>query len=144
MAVNGYTVGRDRTLIITGNNGISASFKVLTMSSSRQVTAPVKIVKMDGTVDHLELPNGWEGSIEVERQDSTMDDYFATLESQYYAGQDILPARIAETITEAGGVLSQYAYTGVMLKYSAAGDYKGDGSVKQKMDFVASRRLKVA
>ncbi len=65
---------------------------------------------IDGIVDFLELPQGWEGSIEVERADNTLDDYFAALEANYYSGKNITTATITETIQEPNGSISQYRY----------------------------------
>jgi hypothetical protein len=103
-----------------------------------------KVKRFDGVTDFLELPDGWEGSFDFERAGGFIDDYFASLEADYYAGEDLPTVSITETITEPGGGVSQYRYTNVTLKYSNAGDKNGSDTVKQKIDFLASRRIKAA
>ena len=79
----------------------------------------------------------------VDRSNSAVDDYFAQLESNYYAGLTIGAAQITETITEVNGGITQYRYTGVMLKLDDAGELSGENLVKQKMSWCASKRLKI-
>jgi hypothetical protein len=42
---------------------------------SRQLTSPVRVSRLDGTQLGVELPKGWDGSFEVERGNSILDDY---------------------------------------------------------------------
>jgi len=42
------------------------------------------------------------------------------------------------------GAVSQFRFEGVVLKLDDAGNWKGDSTVKQKLSFMASRRIKVA
>lgn len=143
MPVNGYSVGRDVTLVITTPVGTLRVNQITGFQSKPDMTDQ-KIKRIDGVTDHVRFPDGWSGSFDVERQDDTLDSYFAQVEDNYYAGQNELPCQITETIQEANGKTSQYRYTGVLLKLDDAGSWAGDKSVKQKLSFVASRRLKVA
>ena len=90
-----------------------------------------------------QFPDGWEGSFDVARQDSTLDDYFAMLEAAQYAGANIAAGTIHETITEVNGTLSQYMYTGVQLFFDDAGNYKALSNVIQKVGFWAATKIKV-
>jgi hypothetical protein len=143
MPMNGYNVGRDVTIDIFGSFGAVERFAKVTGFDSKQKTHSIMIVTMDGNVDHLELPNGWTGKVDVERGDPEMDDYFASLESAYYNGQNIRSANITETITEVDGSISQYRYTGVMFKLDEAGNKSGDKSIKMSASWSASRRQKI-
>lgn len=102
-----------------------------------------KIKGLDGVSEILTLPDCWEGTFEVERQGPAVDDFFAQMESDYYAGTNIANQTITETITESSGAVSQYRYEGVQLTLKNAGDWKGDDTVKQSIGFRASRRKKV-
>jgi len=73
-----------------------------------------------------------------------VDNYFATLESQYYAGANQLPGTIYETISEPDGSLTQWRYTGVVLKLEKAGEFSGDKKVEQSVSFMASQKVKVS
>lgn len=142
MPVNGYTIGKDVSLDITGPSG-PLRFNIRTGFTAKQETNDIKVKRADGIVDHLVIPDGWTGSFDYTRQDSLLDDYFAGLEQNYYSGINNAPLTITETITEANGSVSQYRYTRVVLKYDDAGAKTGDDVVKQKISFMASRRLKV-
>lgn len=143
MPVNGFSVGRDVTLDIIGPQG-PVKFALITKFSSKPNVTENKITGLDGICRYQLLPDSWEGSFEIERANNSLDDYFAELERQYYAGQNLPPGTITETITEPGGGISQYRYEQVQLKLDDAGEWSGDKSVAQKVMFYASRRKKVS
>ncbi len=144
MPFNGYNTGKDVSIQLFGNSGVITSFSMRTRFTSKQMTQRIRIRRFDAGIDYLELPDGWEGGFDYTRQTPELDNYFAQLEADYYNGVDIQPAQITETIQEVGGVISQYRYTGVMFKLDDAGDKVGDDVVKQKLSFVASRRLNIS
>jgi hypothetical protein len=143
MPLNSFSVGRDVALDIVTPTG-PIRFNLITKFMSKQDITDKKIKGIDGITRHLRFPDGWSGSFDVERQDATADKYFAQVEANYYAGQNEVPCTITETITEPDGSVSQWRYVNVLLKYADAGEWKGDDSVKQKIDFVAARRLQVS
>lgn len=143
MPVNNFSVGKDVSLDIIGPNG-PIRFNLITNFDAKQDTSEVKVKGLDGITRPVVFYDGWSGTFSLERQDSSMDDYFAQLEAQYYAGVNQVSLTIMETITEVSGAVSQYRYTGVILKYDDAGSWSGDKTVSQKFSFMASRRLKVA
>lgn len=143
MPLNGYSVGRDVSLDISGAQG-PLRFNQITVFSSKPDVTDQKIKGLDGITRHLRFPDGWSGSFDLERQDSTVDDYFSQIEANYYAGLNETPITLTETITEVNGSVSQYRYLQVLLTLADAGDWKGDASVKQKISFVAARRVKVS
>lgn len=142
MPAQGYTIGKDVAVDIIGPNG-PKRFAVRTGFDSKQETNSIRVKRADGLTDFLELPDGWSGSFDFERSGGEIDAYFAELEELYYHGEDWGSVTITETITERGGQVSQYRYTGVALKYSSAGTKAGGDTVKQKVDFMAQRRVKV-
>lgn len=142
MPINNYSVGRDVALDITGPNGPLVLSQVVGFMSKPDITDQ-KIKGLDGITRHLRFPDGWSGSFDIERQDSTLDDYWSQLEANYYAGLNEAAVTITETIQEVNGSISQYRYLQVLLTIEDAGTYKGDASVHQKLRFVAARRVKV-
>ncbi len=143
MPINGFSVGRDVTLnVITPGGPIP--FGLVTKFSSKPVVSEAKVKGLDGVTRHVRFPDGWQGSFDCERQDSTLDDYFAQIEANYYAGLDEKPCTITETITETTGAITQYRYIGVLFKLDDAGEWEGDKTVKQRLSFVAEQRIKVA
>lgn len=143
MPANGYTVGRDYQLDLIGPQG-PLNFTQIISFSKKQERTDKKIKGLDGITRHIRFPDGWSGSLGIERQDSTIDDYFAQIEADFYAGMNELPITITETIQEVSGAISQYRYLRVLLSYDDAGEAKGDDSVHQKVSFVAARRIKIS
>lgn len=143
MPLNSYSVGRDVSLNIIGPSG-PLVFSQIVGFQSKPDTTDKKIKGLDGITRHLRFPDGWSGSFDIERQDNTMDDYWAQIEANYYAGVNERPISITQTIQEPSGAISQYRYLDVLLTPDDAGGWKGDDSVKQKLKFVAARRIKVS
>lgn len=143
MPLNGYSVGRDISLDIIGPTG-PLRFSLITNFTSKPDTTDIKIKGLDGITRHARFPDGWSGSFDITRADSTLDDYFSQVEANYYAGLNERPLTITETISEASGAVTQYRYTGVLLKLDDAGSWSGDQVVKQKVSFMADTRVKVA
>lgn len=144
MPVNGYNVGKDVTLQVIGQTGGLITLGTLTNFDAKQMTKKVESRSIvDGQVRTLEIPGGWEGTFEIDRSDSAVDDYFAQLEASYYAGQNIPGGIITETIAETNGGITQYRFTNVAMKLDDAGGWKQDDMVKQKIGWSASLRQKV-
>lgn len=143
MPINGFSVGRDVSLDIVGPSG-PVRFSLITKFNSKQQTKTSQIKGLDGITRPVRFFDGWAGGFDIERQDSTVDDYFSQLEANYYSGLNEASVTITETITEANGAVTQYRYIGVLLQLDDAGDWAGDATVKQKLSFIASRRIKVA
>jgi len=142
MALDQFTTGRAVTLTIVTASG-PLTLALVTGFQSKQDSVEQKIKGLDGVTRHVRFFDGWSGTFNVERQDSTVDDYFSQLEQNYYSGVLETPASITETIAEVDGSISQYRYQGVLLKLDDAGEYRGDQSVKQALSFVASRRVQI-
>jgi hypothetical protein len=143
MPLNGFSVGRDVSLDIIGPSG-PLRFNLITGFNSKPDITDQKIKGLDGITRHVRFPDGWSGGFDVTRADSTIDDYFAQIEANYYAGLNEQPVTITETITEVSGAVTQYRYLQVLLKLDDAGQWQGDQTVKQKVSFVAARRVKVS
>ena len=143
MPVNSFSVGRDVSLDIVGPTG-PLRFNLITKFSSKQEVKSNAVKGLDGITRPVRFFDGWSGGFDIERQDSTVDDYFSQLEANYYAGLNEASVTITETVTEVSGAITQYRYLGVLLRLDDAGDYAGDATVKQKISFIASRRVKVA
>ena len=143
MPLNTFSTGRDVTLTVVTPSG-PISFNLITGFHSSPVTGQVKVKGIDGITRHALFPDGWTGGFDIERSDSTVDDYFAQLEDNYYQGLNIGSSTITETITEPNGAVTQYRYLQVLLQLDDAGSWMGDQTVKQKISFMAARRKKIA
>ncbi|MBB5508156.1 hypothetical protein [Paraburkholderia atlantica] len=143
MPMNGYSVGRDITLVIQTPSG-PLSLNKITKFTAKQESTEVRVKRLDGITDRLRFFDGWSGGFEIERQDSVVDDYFAQLEANYYAGINEQPCQIYETHTEPNGMTTQYRHDGVLLTLDNAGEWMGDSTVKISLKWTGSRRTKTA
>lgn len=143
MAINTFSVGRDTQLVVMGPSG-RVDLTHVTSFEARQVTQQVRVDRLDGTHMATELPKGWDGSFEVERGSSSVDDFIAAAEAQFYSGRQIPAGTLYQYVTETDGSTSTYQFDSVVFKLASAGQWKGDVSVKQKLDFYASRRTRIS
>ncbi len=142
MALNNFSVGRDTQLVVIGPSG-RVDLSHVTGFEARQLTQSVRVDRLDGNQMGAELPKGWEGSFDIERGNSVADDFISVAEQAYYSGSLPTLGTMYQYITETDGSTSTYQYDGVTFRLSSAGQWKGDASVKQKLDFFASRRLRI-
>lgn len=142
MALNNFSVGRDCQLVVIGPAG-RVDMTHVTGFESRQLTHSLRVDRMDGSQLAAELPKGWEGTFEVERGSSAVDDFIEAAETQFYAGSTVPAGTLYQYVTETDGSTSTYQYDSVVFKLTTAGQWKGDSSVKQKLDFFAARRKRI-
>ena len=139
---NGFNTGKDVTLVISTPTGV-LQIDGLTGFKAQQLTQALDSKLITGDNIYDEIPLGWSGTFNLERLDSTVDDYFAADENGYYTG--VKPnsiVTITQSIQENVGV-TIYRFTGVALKFEDAGEWRGDQKVMQSLSFKSSRRLKV-
>jgi len=142
MSLTTFSVGRDTQLVVIGPNG-RVDLTHVTSFESRQITHSVRVDRLDGTQIGTELPKGWEGSFDLERGSSAVDDFIALAEQQYFGGGVVSPGSMYQYITETDGSTSTYQYDNVIFKLSNAGTWKGDSSVRQKLEYYAARRRRI-
>jgi hypothetical protein len=142
MSFTTFSIGRDTQLVVIGPTG-RIDLTHVTSFDSRQLTHSVRVDRLDGTQMGTELPKGWEGSFELERGSSIVDDFVAAAEQQYYNGNSATAGTMYQYVTETDGSTSTYQYDNVTFRLSNAGIWKGDSSVKQKLEFFAVRRRRI-
>lgn len=144
MPVNGHSVGRDISFVVSLPNGGTLTLSGRTDYSIKPMFTDLKHKGLDGVTEFGEIPDGWQISMRLDRRTPEVDDYFARLEADYFAGVNNPAGTIYETIREIDGSITQFRYTGVVLKYDGAGDWKGDTLIPISVTAMASRRIKVA
>jgi hypothetical protein len=142
MSLTMFSIGRDTQLVVIGPAGRVDLTHVISFDS-RQITRSVRVDRLDGTHMGTELPKGWEGSFELERGSSVVDDFIAAAEQLYFNGANVSLGTMYQYVTETDGSTSTYQYDGVVFRLSNAGTWKGDSSVKQKLEFFAVRRRRI-
>jgi hypothetical protein len=144
MPVNDFNVGRDVTFtIFDKNGGVIVDFNIITGFDRKQKTNEIKVKGIDGTIRYAFTPDGWEGTIELDRADSNADAYFAQLEELYFSGANVLAGQITETTTEVSGNITQFRYERTVMAFDDAGKIEGDKEIKLKIKWAASRRRKI-
>ncbi|MBV8524324.1 MAG: hypothetical protein JOY71_19715 [Acetobacteraceae bacterium] len=142
MAVNTFSVGRDTQLVVIGPNG-RIDLTHVTGFEARQITHSLRVDRLDGTQMGTELPKGWEGSFEIERGNSAVDDFIAQTENYFFTKGPVPSGTLYQYVAETNGSVSTYQYDNVAFKLTSAGQWKGDSSVKQKLEFFAARRKRI-
>lgn len=145
MAVNGLGVGRDATIILYDNNSrqIISTLNITAFDEKAEMTE-IKSRPLSGKPIYAYIPEGWKGSFEADRTSRIFDDLFYNLETLYYTGSAVLSMSIARYVNEPDGTVSQYNYTGVVIKPDDMGSWKGDAKVTQKFSWAAGARVKIA
>jgi hypothetical protein len=142
MPSNAFSVGRDCQLVVMGPFG-RIDLTHVTGFETRQHTTPIRIDRIDGTQLAAELPKGWDGSFEIERGSSAVDDFIARIEAAYLSNGAIPSGSLYQYVAEVDGSTSTYQYEGCVFKLASAGAWRGDQSVKQKLDFFATSRKRI-
>jgi|SRR6185312_1074677 len=138
----GFNVGSDTVLTIISGGQVLPP-KILTGFEAKQDASLLKSIAMDGVSRRRYLEEGWMGSLDYDRADSVMDDYFAAKEAARYAGIQPPTVTITETTTNVDGSIVKYRYTGVTMKLDDIGKRAGDKKVEQKVSWECARRIKV-
>jgi hypothetical protein len=142
MAISVFSVGRDTQLVVIGPSG-QITLNHVTGFESRQITQSVRVNRLDGNQIGMELPKGWEGSFDLERGDSVVEDFIANAEQNYFSGSMNSTSSMYQYVSEVDGSTSTYQYDAVVFHLVNAGQWRGDTAVKQKLDFFASRRMRM-
>jgi hypothetical protein len=142
MSGNTFSVGRDCQVVVLGPYG-RVDLAHVTGFESRQVTASVRVDRIDGSHLGAELPKGWEGQFDLERGNSEAEDFIARLEADFYAGRTPAGGTMYQYIAESDGSTSTYQFDGTVFRLAQAGSWRGDASVKQRLEFFASTRRRV-
>jgi hypothetical protein len=135
-----FSVGRDISIILIGPDGSRVDLPNIISFDAKQETVAIKIDRIDSVQMHAELPKGWTGSFELERGNSAVDLLFAGIEENWVISGIYNQGQLITNIIEKNGSISTFAYDNVSLKYAEAGTWKGDSSVRQKIEFNAWRR----
>ena len=143
MPTRDYNIGQDSSVVITDTIFGRLDLKIITSFDSHEMTATTKVRPMRGPSLQDEIPEGWEGSFEIDRGTSSLDDYISRRASTFYATNTLSTATLYHYVDEVGGGRSVFEYTRVTFKLSDAGKYHGGEVVKQKVSFFASERKKV-
>jgi hypothetical protein len=133
-----FSTGRDCSIVLIGPFG-RVDLQNVTGFDCTQMTATIKVDRLDGVQMNAELPKGWSGSMDVERGNNALDLLMAQEEVNWFDNGIYANSTMFQFITEQGGAVTTLAYDNVALKLDA-GRWAPDAAVKQKLTFTANRR----
>ncbi len=134
MPITGLSTGKDIAVTLSDTNGLMQTTRAKQISWKANQTKD-KTTALDGNTRHLNIPGGWEVTIDFERTSNAFDQYIANLEANYFNGITPPQITLAFSITEANGSISQYQYNGGTLSFDDGGTWKADSYVTQKLTF---------
>src|ERR1700761_1323633 len=142
MPTGNFSTGKDLSLIIQTDQG---PLQIqLTDFNAKPKTGSIESTQITGETLHAYTPRGWDLSFKLDRFDTTVDDFWAIFEANYYAGVNQIPGTIYQTIKEADGSISQWQFNKVVIKVDDPGSYAGDKKVDQSLSGFATQRVRVA
>ena len=144
-STGGFNVGRDGQVVAMhplAPGGVIATVN-LTSFDAKKIQASLECKRLDGPPLYREIPNGWSGTIDFDRADSTLDDLANLDDATFWAGSPPVTGNIFQYITELDGSTSSYQYVGVAYKFSELGKYAADAAVKQTLSWKASQRVSI-
>ena len=137
-----FNTGRDVSIDVAGPNGI-ITLSLIIDFQSRQMVTKLKSAGLDGKTKYYNVPDGWSGSISIDRANTALDDLISAYETAYYQGQSFVTGTITETIQEVNGTISQFRFDGCVFECPDAGNWRKDSNVTVKLDFEASSRTRI-
>lgn len=142
MPINTFNTGRDVQIIFTDGSANPVALSNITSFHSRQNTRKESSHGMDGVSRFQYIPQGWEGSLTIDRFNRVFDDFLYVFEQLYLSGGDVPPCTIKEVIREPDGTTSQWRYTGVVFAMPDAGAKEQDKKITMRLEWCASFRLR--
>lgn len=146
MPVNGYTVGRDVTVTLSGPGGTTIVIPAsqITHFDAKPLKREEWARPLNSPPQPIYMPDGWRGTVEVDRLDATLDTFQSRLESNFWGGINTANGTAIETITEDNGSITQYQFNNVMYWVEDPGTFRADGIVRQRMEFCAGQRIRIS
>jgi hypothetical protein len=142
---NSFNVGRDGAQLTIIDSLLGPiTFNGMISFDTKPRTKKLESEQITGQTIFRNVPNGHEGSMTFDRQDASVESYFATKEANFFAMLPPEVCAITHTINNLDGSISQFQYIGVELELDDAGDYKGLDKVTVKVSWRASQKIQVA
>lgn len=134
---SGYTnVGHDLTFTLTGPDGVAVTVDNVMSFDYRQITADITHMRMNGTTLVADLPKAWEGTVEFQRQDATVETAMRTIQDDWLANQDYILGTLTIHVASVKENAS-YTFNDVSVKLEDT-RWKGDDATTSKLQFRAA------
>lgn len=140
---NSYTIGRNVRVVLIWN-GSQINLKDVVGFDSQQQVKPQRAEPLNSVPIEFNTPTGWRGRFMVDRGNAVLDNLIAANEAAFWTSGVVGTGTIYQYITETNGAQTSFEFSGVAIALTEAGNYAGDGIVKQTLSFVASQRVKIS
>ena len=138
-----FNIGRDVSLDISDPIQGLVRFGIRTGAEFTPIYDELKSKALDGIPRNASIPDGHRIMIQIDRNDARLDNYFATKEANYFAGNVDPNVTITETITEIDGSTTVWRYTDVSIRLTSGGVWKGNAITTLSIEGVAARKVKI-
>jgi len=142
MARRPFNTGRDCTLVFQGADGTRIDMSKVTRFMADATDKLVRSEPMTSPPIQINLPNGWQGSFELDRNGNGFDALIGRDEATYWATGDFGTGDLFQFVSEPDGSTTTWHFVGISYKLKG-GQWMSDGVVKQTLEFVASQRIAV-
>lgn len=143
MANNPFNIGRNGRMVLIWN-GSRVDLPTITQFQSQQVTTALKSTPLNDKPKTYEVPNGWSGSFQVQRDSAKLDNLIASSEAAFWSAATITSGTIYFYADETDGSTTTWEYTDVAITLNNAGSWQNDNIVTQGVNFTASQRVKIS
>lgn len=147
---NSFNTGVDQIITISNDQGgppvtLDGPRSMFTMKAVDEVLKSAPIDN-GGLTDRRVIPDGWAGSVEVERNNDGFGPMAAFLDANYYAGGDQQFFTIVETIykRDGSGGTARYQYLGCVFHGYDPGDWQKKQITKAKVSVDAQQRIELS
>lgn len=142
MSINKFNTGRDVAVDFIAPSG-PKRFSNITEFHSSPRNKEESSSGIDGVTMFQFIPQGWGGTIAVDRFNRVLDDSNYEFEQLYFSGQNVPACTITETVKEPDGTISQWRYENVVFQLADAGAKNQGGKIGQRLEFRASFKKRV-
>lgn len=148
MSFLGFNVGTDLSVSITNlSTGQNVVLDGRRTSFEEQPTDKLltsEPIDNGGRVEHRTIPNGWSGSIEVDRKSADFESLHAALEAAYYQGAapTYFTIQVVKPAAD-GSSTAVFQHKGVQFHGYKPGTWSRDSIVKARIEFASSERVEI-
>lgn len=132
--------GRDCSVVLIHPAFGRVQLDNVTGFDPKQDVIKLNTKRLDGVRMTAHLPNGWSGSISVDRGSPSLDILMAQIEAGWIDAGTYANCTLYQFISEAGGTQTVAIYDNVSLTLADSGNWQPDAITKQRLDFEANRR----
>ena len=126
---NSFSIGKDISFILVSPLGATIQLPKLTGFDDELIYETVKSKVLDGPTRQVSLPDGHKLSVKFDREDGSVDTFFAALEAAYWAAGGFVPQFTGYVnVTERNGTSSRFEYLQLDLQYKG-GSWKSGAPV---------------